>query len=57
MEVFIGIAVSILLEALNTASVVQKNAMKIAKVFVAIERYADSSPVLMGAIIAARRKP
>jgi hypothetical protein len=57
MEVFIGIAVSILLEALNTHSVVQKNAARIAKVFVAIERFAESSPVLTGAIEAARRKP
>lgn len=57
MEVFIAIGVAALIEALNNVGVVQKNASKFAKVFVAIERFAETSPMLRAAIEKARQRP
>ena len=56
MEFAIAMGVAAVLQALEDKKAYQKYADKLAKVYVKIERVADKSPTLGGAIIAARRK-
>ena len=56
MEYFVSIGVAALLEALQDKKALVKIVPKVAKVFVAIERAAETSAVLTAAIEKARMK-
>lgn len=56
MEYFVAIGVAALLQALEDKKALVKILPKVAKVFVAIERAAETSPSLAGAIEKARMK-
>jgi hypothetical protein len=56
MDMLVAMGVAAIIEALQNKKNLQALAPKIAKVFVAIERAAQVSPTLSGAIEAAKRK-
>lgn len=56
MEYFISIGVAALIQALEDSKALVKFASKFAKVYVAIERAAETSPTLRAAIEKARAK-
>lgn len=57
MEILISMGIAALLEGLQDRKALPKIAAKVAKVFVAIERTAESSPLLTAAIEKARTRP
>lgn len=56
MDYFVALGTSLLLQALEDRKLLVRVAAKFAKVFVAIERAAESNPTLAAAIEKARQK-
>lgn len=57
MDALVAMGVAAIIEAMQDKRAIQRLAPKLAKLFIVIERAAETSPVLSGAIIGARRKP